>query len=69
MHYVSKMLNFLMLEQLLLIVTLVPQKLNLINSEACKDIQLSILATCQSPVRKADNLTTILCHCHEIWEC
>jgi hypothetical protein len=19
-------------------------------------------------VRKADNLTTILCHCHEIWE-
>jgi len=21
------------------------------------------------PVRKADNLTTILCRCHEIWEC
>jgi len=20
------------------------------------------------PVRKADNLTTILCRCHEIWE-
>jgi len=42
------MQNFLMLKQLLLIVTAVPQKLNLIYSEACKVIQLSILATCQS---------------------
>jgi len=23
---------------------------------------------CKLPVRKADNLTTILCRCHEIWE-
>jgi len=48
MHYVYKMQNFLMLKQFLLIVTLVPQKLNLIYSEACKDIQIFTLATCQS---------------------
>ena len=48
MYYVGKMQNFLMLKQFLLIVTLVPHKLNLIYSEACKDIQLFILATCQS---------------------
>jgi hypothetical protein len=48
MHYVGQMQNSLMLKQFLLIVTVIPQKHNLIYSEACKDIQLFILAARQS---------------------
>jgi len=30
--------------------------------------RLSLRNTLRWPVHKADNLTTILCRCHEIWE-